>query len=69
MWAGVVVPADEGEGPTLLELATQLQASGCEEALNLDGGPSTAARWPTGHLPPRGPLPYALHLVGPPPPR
>jgi uncharacterized protein YigE (DUF2233 family) len=28
-------------GPTLLELATELAGLGCEEALNLDGGPST----------------------------
>jgi uncharacterized protein YigE (DUF2233 family) len=28
-------------GPTLLELAEELLATGCEDALNLDGGPST----------------------------
>jgi uncharacterized protein YigE (DUF2233 family) len=31
---------DDG-GPTLYELAAELVATGCEEALNLDGGPST----------------------------
>ncbi len=28
-------------GPTLFELAAELATAGCEEALNLDGGPST----------------------------
>lgn len=32
---------DAHDGPTLFELATTLQAEGCEEALALDGGPST----------------------------
>ena len=32
---------DDPPGPTLFELATELAALGCEEALNLDGGPST----------------------------
>ena len=37
---------DDG-GPTLMELATELADASCEEALNLDGGPSTgwASRW------------------------
>jgi uncharacterized protein YigE (DUF2233 family) len=34
---------DHGDaGPTLFELAGELLAEGCEDALNLDGGPSTA---------------------------
>lgn len=57
-----VVPAEPAEGPTLFALAHELRDAGCEDALNLDGGPSTAARWAGGHLPPRGPLPYALHF-------
>lgn len=32
-------------GPTLLQLAERLRADGCEQALNLDGGPSTGAAW------------------------
>jgi len=34
-------PADRG--PTLAELGDWLAAEGCVDALNLDGGPSTAA--------------------------
>ncbi|HKU37074.1 MAG TPA: phosphodiester glycosidase family protein, partial [Polyangiales bacterium] len=34
-------PADRG--PTLAELGDWLAAEGCDDALNLDGGPSTAA--------------------------
>jgi hypothetical protein len=34
---------DEGTRPTLVELAEFLLQEGCDDALNLDGGPSTAA--------------------------
>ena len=52
--------------PTLYELADELVASGCEEALNLDGGPSTGAAHradagaPPEILPPRGPVRHAV---------
>jgi hypothetical protein len=57
---------DDGDdaGPTLRELASELADSGCEEALNLDGGPSTgwAAREEGGLSfdPPRGPVRHAV---------
>jgi exopolysaccharide biosynthesis protein len=35
-------------GPTLAELGDWLAAEGCSEALNLDGGPSTAAAFRDG---------------------
>src|SRR5262249_3882002 len=38
---GDVTGSDAELGPTLFELATELASDGCEEALNLDGGPST----------------------------
>ncbi|WP_394834585.1 phosphodiester glycosidase family protein [Pendulispora rubella] len=51
-------------GPSLFALAQHLAEFGCEEALNLDGGPSTgAAFWQDGkvqHLPPRGPIRHAI---------
>lgn len=37
----VALPSEEDAGPTLSELAADLVAAGCEDALNLDGGPST----------------------------
>lgn len=37
----VLIAENAGTGPTLFQLAQELQSSGCEEALNLDGGPST----------------------------
>jgi hypothetical protein len=71
-----VVIAGEGRadvGPTLLELAGELVAEGCEEALNLDGGPSTgwASRLSDGGVdvvPPRGPVRHVV-VVRPQPPR
>jgi hypothetical protein len=36
-------PALGAPAPTLFELATSLAAFGCDQALNLDGGPSTGA--------------------------
>jgi len=51
-------------GPSLHALAQHLAEFGCEDALNLDGGPSTgAAFWQDGkvqHLPPRGPIRHAI---------
>jgi hypothetical protein len=37
----VVAGLEERAEPTLLELAVELRDDGCEEALNLDGGPSS----------------------------
>ncbi len=55
---------DSGEGPTLQEFAIILARAGCEQALNLDGGPSTGAAWRDTEgvrgSPPRGPLRYAI---------
>jgi hypothetical protein len=59
--------ADTGPGPTLRELADYLVSEGCESALNLDGGPSTAAAWrdATGvaQLGAGRELPYALRFA------
>ena len=53
-----------GPEPTLFALATELAALGCEEALNLDGGPSTgwASRGDGGvtYEPPRAPVRHAI---------
>lgn len=47
-------------GPTLLELAQLMNREGCDDALNLDGGPSASAAWPTQQgvrtLSPRAPV-------------
>ncbi|WP_394821396.1 phosphodiester glycosidase family protein [Pendulispora albinea] len=55
-------------GPSLFALAHHLAQLGCQEALNLDGGPSTgAAFWEDGkmrHLAPRAPIRHAI-LVRP----
>ncbi len=69
-------PAHPGEGPGLLRLAELLalpspagDAVGCEDALNLDGGPSTglvvraAAASPGPRAP--GPVPWALAVAKP----
>jgi hypothetical protein len=54
------------QGPTLSELGSWLVAQGCEHALNLDGGPSTAAAFnQNGKLVRIGAgveLPYALRF-------
>lgn len=62
-----VVAFDElGLGPTLFELAMQLAKEGCEEALNLDGGPSTG--WASvndagvSFLRPLGPVRHAIAI-------
>jgi uncharacterized protein YigE (DUF2233 family) len=51
-------------GPTLFELAARLTADGCENALNLDGGPSSgwASRTEAGmsFVPPRGPVRHVI---------
>jgi hypothetical protein len=53
-------------GPSLHDLAEWLLRQGCEHALNLDGGPSTAAAFhEAGHVVRIGPgveLPYALRF-------
>lgn len=56
----VIRPAPEGEGPTLLELANELVRSGCEEALNLDGGPSTGVLTASRSDLPRGPIRHTI---------
>ncbi|WP_394845033.1 phosphodiester glycosidase family protein [Pendulispora brunnea] len=62
-----IVRSDSAEhmlGPSLFALAQHLAEFGCEDALNLDGGPSTgAAFWQDGkvqHLAPRGPIRHAI---------
>jgi uncharacterized protein YigE (DUF2233 family) len=56
--------AKDEAGPSLYALGRWLAARGCEEALNLDGGPSTGAAWRDGgsvHLDrPRGPVRHAI---------
>lgn len=51
-------------GPTLLELARYLAATGCHDALNLDGGPSAGVAWREGEtikeIAPRGPVRHAI---------
>jgi hypothetical protein len=53
-------------GPSLYDLARWLLVQGCEHALNLDGGPSTAAAYRehgrTVRLGPGRELPYALRF-------
>jgi uncharacterized protein YigE (DUF2233 family) len=63
-------PKRRGDGPTLFELAQRLSmplapddTSGCEAALNLDGGPSTGMVVPAApelRYDPVGPVPFAL---------
>lgn len=51
-------------GPSLRALALHAARAGCEEALNLDGGPSTGVAWRQGGdvqvRDPRGPLRHAV---------
>lgn len=60
--------SDEGgrDGPTLYRFARALLRSGCEQALNLDGGPSTGVAWRDGRhvrfLPPRAPVRHAVAI-------
>lgn len=55
---------DAHDGPTLFEIATVLQAEGCEEALALDGGPSTGGVLRTAgveeRIELRGPIRHAI---------
>jgi uncharacterized protein YigE (DUF2233 family) len=60
-----LVRGGEG-GPSLFTLGKWLASKGCEDALNLDGGPSTGAAWRedgSGEkklLAPRGPIRHAI---------
>jgi hypothetical protein len=63
----VAEPSPGTRGPSLFALSQYLSAEHrCEDALNLDGGPSTGAAFREGDaaspkvLPPHGPLRYAL---------
>jgi hypothetical protein len=62
----VYVSEPDDLGPTLQELAVFLAADGCEHALNLDGGPSTAAAYREGgklvRIGPGIELPYAIRF-------
>lgn len=59
----VAVTAEENEGPTLYELGQQLVEEGCDEALNLDGGPSTGVVAPDYRSMPRGPIRHAVVIM------
>jgi len=54
------------DGPTLFRFARSLARLGCEQALNLDGGPSTGVAWRDGRhvrfLPPRSPVRHAVAI-------
>jgi exopolysaccharide biosynthesis protein len=65
----IAEPRAGSRGPSLFALAQYLAAGDqrCEDALNLDGGPSTGVAYRGGEaamsmkvMPPRGPLRYAL---------
>jgi uncharacterized protein YigE (DUF2233 family) len=62
----VIARSPEG-GPSLFALARYLARTGCEDALNLDGGPSTGAAWREGtsvHVElPRGAIRHAVVFV------
>ncbi len=58
----VVAPADAERGFTLYELGERLVREGCEQALNLDGGPSTALETPSVRIAPRGPLRHVIEV-------
>ncbi|MBI2895378.1 MAG: phosphodiester glycosidase family protein [Deltaproteobacteria bacterium] len=59
-----VEPSRGRAGPTLYTFSRELQAEGCEEALNLDGGPSSGFAWrgPQGVItePPRRGIRHAV---------
>ncbi len=59
-----VDPSRGRAGPTLWTLAHHLVEEGCEQALNLDGGPSTGVAWREGrairHLPARRGIRHAV---------
>ena len=54
------------DGPTLYRFARALARRGCQQALNLDGGPSTGVAWRDGEqvrfLPPRSPVRHAVAI-------
>lgn len=56
-----------GDGPSLALFADMLVSRGCEEALNLDGGPSTGAAWRSEgailELAPRAPIRTGIAIV------
>jgi len=58
-----VIENDDG-GPSLLATAEYLKEQGCEDALNLDGGPSTGMARKVGArteaIGPRGPIRHAV---------
>jgi hypothetical protein len=60
----VVVAKNGAGGPSLFALASYLATWGCEEALNLDGGPSTGVAFRDGEAireeRPRGPIRHAI---------
>lgn len=64
----IVRGSEDGEspGPSLYALAGWLAKSGCESALNLDGGPSTGVAWREDGgvklLAPRAPIRHAVVL-------
>lgn len=62
----VATESPDAPGPTLFELANELAAEGCEQALNLDGGPSTgwASESDAGvvFVPPRAAVRHALFI-------
>lgn len=62
----IIRGSEDGEspGPSLFALAQFLHRSGCESALNLDGGPSTGVAWREDGgvqlLPPRAPVRHVV---------
>jgi hypothetical protein len=67
-WLEVVIARGDvpGAGPTLGMLADVLVSRGCEDALNLDGGPSTGVAWReeggVRAMIPRGPIRHAIAI-------
>jgi len=65
----IVVTGENADptGPSLFALGKHLAGAGCENALNLDGGPSTGLAWREGGavrtLPPRGSIRHAIAFV------
>jgi uncharacterized protein YigE (DUF2233 family) len=59
--------AGDPGGPSLYAMGRWLAARGCENALNLDGGPSTGVSWRDGNAVrselPRGPVRQAIAFV------